>query len=268
MPYRDNLISGRWPMKSSPPLLGSLGKLSVVAALVIYSGITSAAAAPEPADFRAVATQCAPGVHISTLSAVVTHESAGNPYAIGINADGVRLPRQPRSKAEAVKAAQQLLADGYSFDSGLGQINSKNLEWLGMSVADLFDPCKNLAGAATVLTECYKRGSKHVADEQAALRAALSCYNTGNLTDGLSNGYVQRVVAAANLDVPALLPVETDSAPVRLQAHKATKQPQDNARKPLPNGIGDAFSKSSDDVFTVFDREQAESADAEKGDAQ
>lgn len=260
---------GNWPVFRLLEfnLTPRCGKLLASAAIVSVIGLPSFASAATalPADFQTVAAQCAPGVHISTLAAVVSHESSGNPYAIGVNSKAMKLPRQPRSKTEAVRIAKRLLADGYNFDSGYGQINSKNLDWLGLSVDDLFDPCKNLAGSATVLTECYKRASSRRSGEQAALRAALSCYNTGDLQAGISNGYVQRVVAAANLDVPALLPVDSDgSAPVQLRSAPQRAHVQGDSSQPLPNSSTDAFSKSRDDAFVVFKKARTKQVDEKK----
>lgn len=223
--------------------------------LVLVAGLLSSvnALAVEAVDFNTLAAQCAPGVHIKTLSSIVRHESGANPYAIGVNAKGARLPRQPASKEEAVATATWLKEHGYNFDSGYGQVNSANMDRLGMSIADLFDPCKNLAGAARVITDCFKRAKPRYADEQTALHAALSCYNTGNEKDGLRNGYVGYVMAAANttLDVPALIPAASGGAePIRLKASApsaAAAQPP--AAKPLPDGIGDAFSRPSGGAF-------------------
>ena len=233
----------------------------LLAALVLCAGN---AVAVEPVDFPALAAQCAPGVHINTLSAIVRHESRANPFAIGINAKGVRLPRQPGNKQEAVATANWLKDNGYNFDGGYGQVNVKNLEWLGMSVADLFDPCLNLGGAARVITDCYKRAEGRYSGEQATLHAALSCYNTGNFRDGFSNGYVLKVAANATLDVPALVPVANGSSePLKLQG-SAQQAPIRNSVKPLPDGIGDAFSRPSADAFNVKP-EKAERSDAVGG---
>lgn len=223
--------------------------------LALVAGFLSSVSvyAADPVDFKTLAAQCAPGVHIKTLSSIVRHESGANPYAIGVNAKGARLPRQPASKEEAVATATWLKDHGYNFDSGYGQVNSANMDRLGLTVADLFDPCKNLAGAARVITDCYKSAKPRYADEQSALHAALSCYNTGNEKDGLSNGYVSYVMAAANttLDVPALIPAAVGSSePIRLKAlAPAGPSAQPPAAKPLPDGIGDAFSRPSGGAF-------------------
>lgn len=218
--------------------------------LILVAGLLSSvnAMAVDSVDFKTLAAQCAPGVHIKTLSSIVRHESRVNPYAIGLNAKGARLPRQPVNKAEAVATASWLKANGYNFDSGFGQVNSSNMDWLGMSVDDLFDPCKNLAGAARVITDCYQRAKARYSDEQSALHAALSCYNTGDFKKGVRNGYVMAVASNATLDVPELLPISAgSSAPIQLKG--STTPAQQKAVEPLPEGIGDAFSRPSGGVF-------------------
>lgn len=231
--------------------------------LVLVAGFLSSvnAWAVESVDFKTLAAQCAPGVHIKTLSSIVRHESGVNPYAIGVNAKGARLPRQPANKEEAVATATWLKEHGYNFDSGFGQVNSSNMDWLGLSVSDLFDPCKNLAGAARVITDCYQRAKTRYSDEQSALHAALSCYNTGDFKKGLSNGYVMAVASNATLDVPALLPIASGGGePIRLKATIAPATAvQPNTVKPLPDGIGDAFSRPSGGAFAPKQESQNES---------
>lgn len=162
-------------------------------------------------DFIALAQECAPQVAHQTLAAIVKTESAFRPLAIGVNG-GARLERQPANKDEAVVTAKWLIANGYSIDMGLGQVNSANLSRTGLTVEDAFDPCKNLAASASILHDNYQAASRKVEGEQAAVRAALSAYNTGSFTRGFANGYVQKVVSNATANpakpaVPALVPI-------------------------------------------------------------
>lgn len=210
-------------------------------------------------EFALLAQECAPHVHVSTLAAVVRQESGGNPFAIGVNGE-VRLPRQPRGKAEAVATAEWLKAHGYDFDAGIGQINVRNLGWLGMSIEDLFDPCANLKGAATVLGDCYRRAVPKYGEGQPALRAALSCYNTGNFSKGFTNGYVMKVAANAALPVPALTPfAQNPREPVKLRPsalslpanrQAGTANARDHQQPGEGDaGLGDAFSRGTGDAF-------------------
>lgn len=152
----------------------------------------------DAAAFLALVLACAPQVHADTARALVSVESAFNPWAIGV-VGGV-LARQPRHRAEALATAMSLQAAGWNFSVGLGQINVGNLARLGLTLDSAFEPCMNLTAMQTVLAECFERAraqSSTAAPNQWALRQALSCYYSGNFTTGLRHGYVRKVVAAA-----------------------------------------------------------------------
>lgn len=138
----------------------------------------------------ALAALHAPAIHPNTVARIVQAESARQPLAIGVN--GARLEHQPRSLAQAVNTARALRAQGYDFDAGLCQINVRNFRWLGLDEVSVFDPATNLRACQTVLLDCFQRAPS--TDPQAALRMALSCFNTGNHRSGFANGYVSRVV--------------------------------------------------------------------------
>jgi type IV secretion system protein VirB1 len=144
----------------------------------------------------ALAAHCAPGVAPATLVAIAGVESGLDPYAIGVNGPPARRPR-PATADEAAAQARALIARGRDVDLGLAQINARNLPRLGLSLEAAFDPCRNLAAAATVLKEGYARGRDRHGPGQAALRVALSLYNTGHAQRGFANGYVARVLAQA-----------------------------------------------------------------------
>jgi type IV secretion system protein VirB1 len=141
-----------------------------------------------------LAAMCAPLVHPDTALAIALTESALNPNAIGVVA--ARLERQPRNLPEALMTAAALRAQQRNFSVGLAQINVHNLERLGLRIEDAFDGCKNLAAMQVVLGECFDR-AEPAAAPQTALRQALSCYYSGNLTTGFRHGYVSRVVGHA-----------------------------------------------------------------------
>lgn len=133
---------------------------------------------------------CAPTVAPATVERVIQVESKDNPLAINVN--GTKLARPATSAADATALATAYIKAGYSVDLGLMQVNSGNLQKLGYSVADMFDPCKNLAAGAKVLTDFYMSAHDQMRNPQVALRAALSAYNTGNFIAGFRNGYVAR----------------------------------------------------------------------------
>ena len=162
-----------------------------------------------------VLAECAPQVAPDTMSAIVRVESGGNPLALNVNG-AQRLARQPKNRQEALGWASWLIARGYSVDMGLAQVNSRNLQRLGVSAEQMFEPCDNLKAGARILSENYAGASKRYGAGQSALRAAISAYNTGNYQGGFANGYVAKVDASAVLKStgisPPLLANAKDSA--------------------------------------------------------
>lgn len=150
-------------------------------------------------EFLALAQECAPSIAPSTLAAIVNVESSYNPYAIGV-VDS-QLDKQPKSKAEALEAAHRLEAEGFNFSLGIAQINKHNLPKYGLNYAKAFTPCDNLRAASKILEDCYSRALSINTNEQAALRASLSCYYSGNFVRGFkqeANGqpsYVEKVIS-------------------------------------------------------------------------
>lgn len=194
-------------------------------------------------EFIELAKTCAPDVHVTTITAIVRHESGFNPLAIGVNGKPGRSI-YPKTRQEAVDEVRKLQAKGASFDAGYGQINNANWKWLGITPENVFDPCTNLKAAQRVLVQCYEGASK-AHQGQAALYAALSCYNTGNYTYGLKNGYVRKVLAGAGLKVPALTSAPSTASP--------NTKPQTAAPEPTTNAqlqTGDAFSQPRPDAFS------------------
>lgn len=156
-----------------------------------------------PPQLLDLSARCAPEVASSTMMAVVEVESGLDPLAIGVN--GRRHMRFVRaSKAEATATAERLIAGGANIDLGLGQINSRNLARLGLSISDALDPCLNLAASARILRADYMRAATWSGDGQSALLMALSLYNTGDARRGFANGYVGRVGKAAGAVSPSL----------------------------------------------------------------
>ena len=91
-----------------------------------------------------------------------------------------------------MSAAKSAISAGHTVDLGYMQVNSANLKWLGYSVEDMFDPCKNITAGARILSDFYAAALAKYGNEQTALRAALSAYNTGSFTRGFGNGYVTK----------------------------------------------------------------------------
>ena len=147
----------------------------------------------------ALASQCAPSVSPETVLAIIQTESGGDPFALNVN--GGRQPARQSNAADAASIARSFVAAGYSVDLGLGQINSRNMRWLGLTWETVFDPCTNVAALGRVITQNYNTAIPG-RDSQLALRVALSLYNTGSSSRGFRNGYVARVVGNAGFADP------------------------------------------------------------------
>ncbi len=181
-------------------------------AVLCRPGNASAAQLPL-ATFAQLAASCAPHVALETLAAVARTESGFDALTLHDNTTGHTY--HPTTREDAIASGIELATVGrHSVDVGLMQINSANLARLGLTLADAFDPCRNLAAADRVLVDGYT-APELGQDPQPAVQQALSRYNTGDASRGVSNGYVGRVQASAELVVPAL----------RLRGEAAPDQP-------------------------------------------
>jgi len=132
------------------------------------------------------------GIEPALMLAIVNQESSGNPIAMNVNAwDGDQVVAE--SVDDAVEAAGRFVEAGYTVDLGLAGINSWNLERLNVSFVEALDPCTSIALGETIFMEGLDRAHADGKLGDDALRAALSLYNTGSMTRGLANGYVDRV---------------------------------------------------------------------------
>ncbi|WP_321874482.1 lytic transglycosylase domain-containing protein [Burkholderia ubonensis] len=173
-------------------------------------------------DLSAIAQTCSQDVHPTTMRAIMSVESAGNPFAIGVV--GGKLVRQPANKAEAVATAKALEKAGYNFSVGTSQVNRYNLNRYGLDYDKAFDLCANVKAGSSILRECYERAARQFGAGQNALRASFSCYYSGNFSTGFKPdfagqpSYVQKVVnhsapVAASGAAYAVPAIDTTSAP-------------------------------------------------------
>src|SRR5713226_2730366 len=158
-----------------------------------------------PTSFRTLAQSCAANVPVSTLEAIARTESALYPYALSINRPHqlahrqgwnrgtIMLERQPASLEEAIAWTKWLLAQGITVSIGLLQVNSEHAALLHVTPEQLFDPCTNLRSGAALLSATYAATVRIHGEGLTALDSALSYYNTGSPTAGVTNGYVNQV---------------------------------------------------------------------------
>lgn len=231
---------------------------AAIIALSLLCPFYSSASMIDSDNLHALIKTCAPEIKAESKVAfgIVKTESSGNPYAIGINTKGVKLKRQPTSLLEAMEVSTWLAKNRYNFDAGIAQINSVNINKfvegdINFRMQKVFNPCDNLKLAEKIYNSCFSMTGTMV--------GALSCYNTGNATRGIKNGYVAKVLA----NIPDLLEVRGEaslpyvgkSKGKRLEATKSASTTQ-SANETLPDkrkdeGLEDVFAASGKgDVFS------------------
>jgi len=194
-------------------------RISIIIIATLFTGVGTTACAQIPnvnrntkmsvTSFQALAESCAANVPVSTLEAIARAESALYPYALSINRPHqlarrqgwsrgtITLERQPASREEAIVWTKWLLAQGVTVSIGLLQVNSEHAALLHLAPEELFDPCTNLRSGAALLSVTYALTARIQGEGLAALDSALSYYNTGSPTAGLTNGYVDQVKSNA-----------------------------------------------------------------------
>jgi type IV secretion system protein VirB1 len=169
---------------------------------------------------------CAANIAPATLEAVIQVESRGDPLLVYVNGLGAAQPRRPADAKEAAELARRYIAQGYSVDLGLMQVNSRNLAALGYTVEQVLDdPCTNIRAGAAVLTSDYAAAVRTQGDGQPALQAALSAYNTGDFHRGFANGYVARYYGPGGIPVLASKVSSVGAVPVKHEAPQPWPNP-------------------------------------------
>ena len=104
----------------------------------------------DPTAFLALVERCAPEVAAQPLAAIVREVSGFEPLAI--RADGDRpVAIQGTSRSDAIELATEFVVAGYRVRVGLAQIDTGDLDALGFTLAEGFDPCVNIQAAAQLI---------------------------------------------------------------------------------------------------------------------
>jgi len=200
---------------------------------------------------------CAPNVHVDTVAAIIQVESAGDPLALNSNrSDGTAQRIRADELTEAVRLAMLEIKNGASVDVGLMQVNSRNLDRLGASLAQAFDPCTNIKLGAYILSETYERASASAESDQHALQKALSAYNTGSFTRGYANGYVAKYYRAYQ-SRPQIGPAHVYAADPVVYMTNPESNPMNT---PKPIVTLDPHAQAIPGVATALDPEAADAA--------
>ena len=218
----------------------------IVLALTMFSSV-SAQSPLTATTLDELVSRCAPEISPVTMRYLINIESGFQPFSLNINRKVQSQSLLFKDALSAMAMANKLIKQGENIDMGLGQINSTTMQRLGLSVADVYDPCTNLTASAEVLKQCYNRALRIYPAGQIALTHALSCYNTGNFKGGLVNGYVEKLQNLATRQpeqVPELLGVTRQSA--------QSVVPKSVTLTTSAQGELDAFSQAgNEDAFTA-----------------
>src|SRR3954451_11843833 len=108
----------------------------------------------DPTAFIVLAERCAPSAEPRLLAGLVQRASGYEPLAIRFD-DGPGGPMKllGSSKAEAIQLASELVIAGHRVRVGLAGIDTRDLDKLGVSLADAFEPCSHLTAAARLMSE-------------------------------------------------------------------------------------------------------------------
>jgi type IV secretion system protein VirB1 len=162
---------------------------------------------------------------VAVMEKIVTAESGGNSLAIHDNGTGQSY--FPETLTDAVAIASKLLKNrDASVDLGLAQINSRNLARFGATLQDAFDPCSSVKMGATIYAEGLQAAVSAGLSSDAAVRAALSRYNTGRLDSSVGASYASRVlgghaIVATNVKTaPILVDLASSGAGILVSFNK------------------------------------------------
>lgn len=201
-------------------------------ALVFVPGLAPAASA------------CDRYVHSQLERGLVKTESSGNEFAIGVV--GGLLVRQPRNVEEAIATALSLEAQDFNFSVGCRQVNKRNFQRYGFTIQTAFDPKANSRAGADIYRECLARATSAFGKGDAAVRAALSCYYSGNFTtgqrkEGNQASYVDKVLSNAKTDRSSTTALAIPVIPIKPKDAKVTA-----ARPVATSSTTEVVSKADD----------------------
>lgn len=170
-----------------------------------------------------MAQQCAPMMDSAQLAAIVSVESGFNPLNIRISSEKA-LREQPKNKEEAIAIATTLQIEGELVDLGLGGLSIQSLGQFGLTVADAFDPCKNIAATGQLIATYY--AAARVGGSDNPERDALwTFFGRGDPEPGRITGYDKLIASRRTKLAPQL-------ATLKLISGVAPHMPDNNGGAP------------------------------------
>lgn len=110
--------------------------------------------AMDPVAFLALAERCAPGHDPKPLAAIVRQASEYDPLSLQFDGGpGGTMKLMASDRPEAIQLASELVIAGHSVRVGLAGLDTRDLDRLGLSLSDAFEPCAHVQAAARLFAE-------------------------------------------------------------------------------------------------------------------
>ena len=212
--------------------------------------------------FGTLALKCAPGVAVELLAAIASVESGFDPLAVR---DGARLERA-ESAGRAVALAVGAIDRGGTVALGLMGLSDRQFASEGVSIADGFDACKNLAVAENFIARGIASGRvRGLSQEAAELEVVAGWWRR----DGRFSDFGKFVVAVQTERAKgaelAKMPVRSGGTSEVAKTVSGSAEPSwllaaeaapPTARNQRPAASWDVFGSSHDATVLVFGKQK------------
>jgi len=189
------------------------------------------------APIAAIIQHCVPSAKPEWLVPLMQVESGLNPYAIRLNSGNTPI-EQPKTKAEAIALATQLMTEGADIDLGLGGIRVNELAQHGLTVAQVFELCANIKATALILQGYYGKAQlAGLKDNDALSYMYAAYYGAGDAALGRAAEYDARVMAQYARVKDVLTDVRLAPSPRALPARIGSHKPVLAHAEPAPVAV-------------------------------
>ena len=153
----------------------------------------------------AAINECVDANFRAEIRAIIQVESSGNANAIALIGGG-RMLVQPTNEEQAKKTLLLLDDLGIHYAAGIAQINRVNFNKYGVEHNNVFNVCKNLQVAQSILNNCRILATQKFDNFNFIRQASWSCYYSGNFKEGFEKkrhkySYVERMLKVLNYDI-------------------------------------------------------------------
>lgn len=129
----------------------------------------------DPTAFVALVEQCAPGVAVEPLIAIVRQASSFEPLLITIE-ERKAIPIQASSREEAIQLTTEATAAGQKVRIGLAQLGDQDMKQARLTVSAAFDACKHVAAVNQLFNARLEAATAGGRDLKSATTAAVASF--------------------------------------------------------------------------------------------